>query len=225
VSAVGKNWSAYSLQGKARERNSDAFATLDEADWQAFAVGDGVGSMPASPVASRAAVEAAIAASRVGQLMEAEDVPEAMVAIDRSVADALASDGEAGATTLAFVAIKGGRVLVLSVGDSEVHEISRSGPSFLLHPVDHVPAQPNILLAWLDGHTAYEAHVREIDPGDSLLCLMSDGVPGALSPEAIASVVRDNPVEDAARVLVLAAREAGATDDLTAVVVGPVRNE
>jgi serine/threonine protein phosphatase PrpC len=80
------------------------------------------------------------------------------------------------------------------------------------------------LLAWLDGHTAYEAHVREIELGDSLLCLMSDGVPGALTPETIASLVRDNPVEDAARIVVLAAREAGATDDLTAVVVGSDRN-
>lgn len=218
-SATGANWSAYSLQGKARERNADAFATFDSDGWQAFAVADGVGSLPASPVASRAAVEAVIEAIRSGALSSADSLTSVLSDVDIAVGNALAECEAKGATTLGFVAIKDSGVLGISVGDSEIHLVESAGPSILLHPLDHVPAQRNILLAWIDGEAVYEPHVVAMTLENARLCLMSDGIPGSLSPEDIATTVRSASPEDAARKLVLAARDAGAGDDLTAVVV------
>ena len=219
LAETGDNWSAYSLQGAGRERNSDAFAVFDKDGWQAFAVGDGVGSMPGSPNASRAAVDAVVESLRSGPLVQVDDLQQVMPSVDRSVVQALASSEGPGATTLAFVVVVRGLARLLSVGDSEIHAIPAEGESVLLHPVDHVPAQPNILLAWLDGETSYEAHTHALELENARLCLMTDGIPGALSNDRIAAVVRGSAVRDAAREVVLAARDAGARDDLTAIVV------
>ena len=220
TSASGANWSAYSLQGSRRERNSDAFAVFDRDGLQVFAVGDGVGSLPGSPVASRAAVDAVVSATELGLIdLEPPVFAETLELVKESVSFALHVEELQGATTLALVVLNGDRKLIASVGDSEVHEVAAEGPSALLHSLDHVPSRPNVLLAWIDGQADVELHVASPSAAAEFICLMSDGVPGALSPDEIASIVRRVGIENGGRELVLAARRAGATDDLTAVVV------
>lgn len=228
TSASGENWSAYSLQGAKRERNSDAFAVFDRDGLQVFVVGDGVGSLPGAPVASRVAVDAVISATELGLVDREHPVlAETLDLVNESVRYALAAEELQGATTLAVVVFDRGHKLVASVGDSEIHEVREEGPSTLLHPLDHVPSRPNVLLAWIDGQAEAELHLASPSDAAEFLCLMSDGVPGALSPEEIASVTRQAGADDGGRELVLAARRAGASDDLTAIVVrvAPLRSD
>jgi len=218
TSAVGENWSAYSLQGAGRDRNSDAFAVCDRDGLQVFAIADGVGSMPGSPIASRAAADAIVAATEAG-FLNGLDVTEPLALVDESVALALDDAGLQGGTTLAFVVSAGRQTYLASVGDSEVHGVRELGESVLLHPLDHVPSRPNVLLAWIDGRADYAPHVQEVEQQTSIVCLMSDGIPGTLRADQIAAISRAAPIREAARELVLAARAAGARDDLTAIVV------
>lgn len=187
-----------------------------------FAVADGVGSMPGSPIASQAAVKAVRDAAEEGLFQRRGGLALLLETVNHAVLDALSSlsDGNVrGATTLSVVAVQSGRVLIVSVGDSEVHMVGSSGDSRLQHELDHVPNRPNVLLAWIDGRTAFEPHVVSVAAESETLCLMSDGIPGALSRAEIARVVRNSHIGSAARELVLAARGAGANDDVTAVVV------
>jgi len=189
---------------------------------QVFALGDGVGALPSSPIASRAAVDAVVAAAELGQLDNDLNLDEVLSLVDESVGFAVEESAEKGATTLVALSLSQDSEFVFSVGDSEAHEILANGESRLLHDLDHVPAQPNVLLAWIDGHTPFDVHRRFLSRGESYLCLMSDGVPGSLSNQKVADLVRGNSIATAARALVLAARDAGANDDLTAIVIAPI---
>jgi serine/threonine protein phosphatase PrpC len=105
------------------------------------------------------------------------------------------------------------------MGDSEVIAVNESGPGESLNPVDHLPHQTNVLLAWLDGVETFDAHVKALPALPHRLCLMTDGVAGTLSYERIAELVRSVPPSEAARTLVLEARAAGSRDDATALVI------
>lgn len=225
-SLSGANWSAYSLQGRTRERNSDAFTVFERDGTQVFALADGVGSMPGSPIASSTAVDAMVGAAELGLLDHPLLITETMDLVNEAVGYSLGESGLNGATTLAFAVLEAARpVAVFSVGDSEVHAISGAGDSRLLHELDHVPARPNVLLAWIDGQSSFEAHKATAPADATHLCLMSDGVPAALGTSDIARIIRTKPIADGARELVLAARRAGANDDLTAIVVALASRE
>ena len=58
--ASGHTWSACSVAGTARDRNSDAFAVTECDGRLVVAVADGVGALEGSPSASRSAVHAAV---------------------------------------------------------------------------------------------------------------------------------------------------------------------
>lgn len=188
---------------------------FDRNGTQVFVVADGVGSLPGSPIAARTATEAVIVAAEAGLLADGEW----SAVVDERVCLALDEAGLKGGTTLAFLASTPNGSTVASIGDSEVHTISAVGESHLVNHLDHIPTRPNILLAWVDGRAPYEPHTDSIGDEVEFVCLMSDGVPAALSRCVIADTVRASTITDAARELVLSARSAGALDDLTAIVV------
>lgn len=72
----------------------------------------------------------------------------------------------------------------------------------------------------LDGRTPVEPHVYVLDGTEHLLCLVTDGVTKVVDYAEIGQVVRDAAASGGMGNLLTAARQAGATDDLTAVVVG-----
>ncbi len=204
--------------GPGREVNADAFALNLEGSCLAFAVADGVGALPGSPFASAAA---ALAVIEWAQAKPETPSFEALSAhVTERVGAALRPRSLNGATTLVVALIAGGEVTVASIGDSGALAIPASGPAKPLHKLDHVPSRPNILTAWIDGEAAFEPH-RGTPARDSYaLCLVTDGVSGSLRNEQIADIVRSTPLEDAAALLVKAARAAGSHDDATALVLG-----
>jgi serine/threonine protein phosphatase PrpC len=184
----------------------------------AFAVADGVGALSGSSAASKAAVEAVKqwSANRNGSLLtEVDDLYEE---IDKSVREALAHE-DSGATTLACLLAEESGYLLTAIGDSEILAVSSSGETVLLNELDHLPSRPNVLLAWIDGKTELAPHVAQLNTLPDRLCLLTDGVTKLLEYERIGKLVLEAGVKGAAVALVDAAREAGAQDDLTAVVV------
>ncbi len=215
--AAGSYWSACSAQGAGRVRNADAFAVGDVEDAHFFAVADGVGSLPGSAAASRAAVSAIGHWAREGLL----DADSLIAAVHPAVADALRQAGEEGASTLACAVWRGSDFYLASVGDSEILAVEQSGAATLLHQLDHLPNRPNVLLSWLDGKTPFRPHIMHFDKAPYLLCFLTDGISRVLDYETIATSVRKSDISAAARDLVIAAQEAGAQDDVTAIVLMP----
>lgn len=219
VFQYGDHWSACSIQGANRARNSDALAVCAEGTLRAFAVADGVGTMEGSPVASRAAADAAAAWVRDRRDVLQDDVLSLLATVNYAVGAALHAGGEAGATTLACALVSGHGAIVTTIGDSEALAIGPLGPARRLNDLDHVPGRPNMLLAWIDGEAEFDPHIIALDSMPHRLCLVTDGIVKVLDYRKIATIVRGAPVPTAARSLVEAARAAGATDDVTALVL------
>jgi serine/threonine protein phosphatase PrpC len=218
----GDNWSGCSIQGVARMQNSDAMAVTDSGPCRAFAVADGVGSMEASPTASRTAADTAIAWVRAHADISLEDVPGMLAAVNDAVGSALQGDAGAGATTLACAIVTTDRTIVATIGDSEALAVDLDGPARRLNELDHLPGRPNMLLAWIDGEAEFDPHVIALDVIPHRLCLLTDGVVKVLDYETIAAIIRGASLPDSAQALVMAARDAGASDDVTALVLGGV---
>lgn len=216
----GDDWSACSARGLGRTRNSDALAVSADGPCRAFVVADGAGSLALSPLASETAAAAAAAWVRGRDTVHADDITSFAESVNEAVRVALGgADPGQGATTLACAMIDGDRGVVATVGDSEALAVADDGPAHRLNDLDHVPARPNMLLAWIDGTTAFEPHVIPLDPLPGRLCLVTDGIVKVLDYDAIARLVREAPPAEAARALVLNARQRGASDDVTALVV------
>lgn len=215
----GNYWSACSSRGAQRTRNSDALAVVDSGTCLAFVVADGVGAMEASPLASTVAASAAADWARSRREVVLDDVPSLLTSVNDAVANALRERGEAGATTLACAIIADGSAIVATIGDSEVLAIGPAGAARRLNELDHVPGRPNVLLAWIDGEAEFELHVVALDALPYRMCLVTDGIVKVLDYRRIATIVRRTPPSTAARALVLAAQDLGATDDVTALVL------
>lgn len=217
----GLNWSACTARGAIHDHNSDAFAAAVGGPWVAFAVADGVGSLPRSPAASYAAVRA-VQTFASGLRPGADlDLAEMADLVNGDVHAVVGENAALGATTLVGLLCDpaGGGTLV-TVGDSEVLAVDRQGAAGRLNPLDHMPARPNVLLAWIDGSTLIEPHIICVEQLPWRLCLVTDGIVKALSYERIAEIVRTVPANVAARDLVVAAQLARVRDDVTAVVLG-----
>ena len=215
----GAGWSACSARGSSRTHNSDAVAVDATGECLAFVVADGVGAMAASPAASAAAAGAVVQWVRNRRVVDADDIPDLLASVNEAVGEALRLRGEAGATTLACVILSAGRAIIATVGDSEVLAVGTTGSAERLNELDHVPTRPNMLLAWIDGKETLDPHIIELKALPHLLCLVTDGVVQALDYDRIARVVREREPAEAARALVLSARDRGASDDITALVL------
>jgi serine/threonine protein phosphatase PrpC len=176
--------------------------------------------MPGSPVASEAAVAAVVQWARERRVAGVGDVPGLIASVKKAVAEALQARGEPGATTLACAILYNGGGIVATVGDSEALAVGPTGPAQRLNELDHLPARPNMLLAWIDAEQEPEPHVIELDTLPYRLCLVTDGIAQALDYDRIASLVRGTDPAEAARALVLSAQDHGASDDITALVLG-----
>jgi serine/threonine protein phosphatase PrpC len=216
----GREWSAATLTGPGKEQNADALSVNLKGALLAFAVADGVGAMPTSPVASAIASKAATDWVTARDSFSVPDAKALYAAVTDAIAAGLPDQQKTGATTLVVAVISSGQVIVASLGDTEVLAIGEEGPARSLLPVDHHPQQTNMLLAWLDGVERFDSHALALDALPYRLCLATDGVAGTLSTDEIADILRASPPSQAAVNLVTRARAAGSHDDATAVVIG-----
>lgn len=226
--------------GSVRANNEDYYLVLR--DRGLFLVADGMGGAQAGEHASR------MAADTVAKFMEdhpqlgAETLVHAFEEANRRVMTAASNDLnlEGMGTTLVAALDTGEEVLIASVGDSRayiyengellvitedqtwVHEVGRrlgiDEVSLKNHPMKHV------LTMAIGVSPQLRIHSYALTPqSGTQILLCSDGLHGVVAPEKIAEVLQgEGTLEEKCTELVTAAKEAGAPDNVTAVLLSAV---
>ncbi len=209
-----------------------------------LAVADGMGGHAAGELASSTAI--ATLAELDSEDLSTEDVltalDDALVTSAERIAQFIQADpSRAGmGTTATVIAWRDGRIAVIHVGDSRAYLLRDGELSQLTH--DHTYVQSlvdagritaeearrhpkrNLMLRAIDGNQVPERDlsIREARAGDRYL-LCSDGLCGVVEDAAIAGVLTSVPdLTAAVSALVDLALEAGAPDNVTAVVADVV---
>jgi len=232
--------------GKARPHNEDYVDYSIPSDprqlalkGSIFAVADGMGGHQAGEVASRAAVEAAIAHY---QADTAHDVGTSLIRAFRAANQQLYAQAEGDpekggmGTTLVAAVLLGQKVYVANVGDSRAYLINNRGITQITEDHSWVEEQVragllneeqarrhpqrNLVTRALGSKPAVEVDLfeGEIVAGDTLL-LCSDGLTGRVTDQEIADIVREHPPSEAARRLVALANERGGNDNITVLII------
>lgn len=202
-------------------------------------VADGMGGYAAGEIASRTAVEAVINSyydDLSGDLEES--LTQALLNANRAVIQEASRDSERTGmgTTLALAVLRAGELTVSNVGDARVYLIRNSdmvqlskdhswvaeliaGGKITPEQARHHPMR-NVVTRSLGGRPDVDVEVyprRHLRGGDILL-LCSDGLWGMVPPERIREIAEARPAQAAADALIVAANEAGGTDNITVVV-------
>jgi protein phosphatase len=239
--------------GRVRRVNEDRF--VSDVDLRLFAVADGMGGHQAGEVASQLAIEALTAFIKLSVSDSDLTWPYGIdpnlsfdgnrlrtgicLANRRVFRAAESSDDYAGmGTTLVGLLVNGPQVVIGSVGDSRLYQLSTNGLQQLttddswaakilaqdpsLRP-DEISTHPmrNVLTNVLGARETVDltVHERQLASGDMLL-LCSDGLHGVLSPAAILQVLKSTPsLDDVPRRLIDTALDHGSRDNVTALVV------
>ena len=221
-----------------RKSNEDAFGIDTERGL--FIVADGMGAK--GHVASRVAVEtlteAFVAQPKLDPLMLFDDALSA--AVSRIDAAGVEEDAESMAATIAAVAIRPSGVTVAHVGDSRVYRLRRRRLARLTRDhsvvsdiemtlgvrVESRAAHPmgTILTRALGGggDARPDVHFVDVAAHDRYL-VCSDGLTDSLREADFRPLLARGTPEDAAAALIAGAVEAGARDNVTALVVDVVR--
>lgn len=230
--------------GRERSHNEDYF-DVDSAPGL-WALSDGMGGHQGGEVASRVAVEAAVAywreqterepAAVLTQLAEA--VQQAHAAVRAEAAGRPDLEGMGG--TLVLATLREGHYYLAHVGDSrayllhegELHCLTRDHTvvqtlldAGVINPAQAEMSPHRHILEQALGHGDVKPDVAQgsWEPGD-LLLLCSDGLHDVVSDEAIAELLRRygaDPAQACER-LIAAANEAGGPDNITVIVAaGP----
>ncbi len=228
-------YAALSETGKVREHNEDNF----HADGRIFIVADGMGGHRAGEVASAGAIEEFMRFERENHGMDPlERIKDGVMAANEYLYDkALHNPELEGMGTTFTLALYEGELYIAHVGDSRVYLFRDGGLARLTR--DHslveqmvsegyisrrearVHPQRNVILQALGVSEDLEIDLDSIDliPSDRVL-LCTDGLSGVLEDADMASLL-SKPDEPGAVCsgLIEAARERGATDDMTAVLI------
>lgn len=231
-------WAAATHTGRIRNNNEDAFAP--EASGRGpgpvvLLVADGMGGAVGGEVASRLAVETAIAT-------DGTPADRVVAANRRVVTEAMGDPHLAGmGTTMTLVQLDpGGQAHFAHVGDSRAYRL-RDGQLEMItsdHTVvaEHVAAgrlsyeealthpQRSMLTRVLGINTELEVDEfdLELKEGDRIL-LCSDGLTNMVPDEQIASIMGSRTPEEAVWTLIEEANRAGGHDNITIVVVDVVQ--
>jgi protein phosphatase len=240
--APGLAWALRSHPGRVRTENEDfvgAYAPSDGGDHGAvFVVADGMGGHAAGEVASRLAVEAVLQTwvggnvSRPGQALRSASRSANTAVFAASMDRECRGMG----TTLVTLAIVDGQAFLTNVGDSRAYHV-RSGVCTQL-TVDHSRVGEMLRMRLITAEQAANHPARSmltrslgaeptvqvdlvrsrISPGDAFV-LCSDGLWDLVSRNEIASALAEPTAEQSAQLLVDAALQRGAPDNVTAIVV------
>ncbi|MBT8495927.1 MAG: protein phosphatase 2C domain-containing protein [Deltaproteobacteria bacterium] len=239
----------YSLASDRGPRKSNQDKGLADPKRGLFVVADGMGGYAGGEVASALAVEAvaelitrdhddAESTLPFGYPPDVDPMPGLLDVAFRA-ADERVRERRQGAlsnmgTTMVALLARGSRVALAHVGDSRIYRFDQTGLEQLTR--DHslyeelravgsaVPplteyAYANVITRAIGAESRADLLILDVaEPVTFLLC--SDGLSGALDAETMAEILRSVPAERAADVLVSDALTAGASDNVTALVVG-----
>ena len=234
--------------GRTRGHNEDylghaapeSLQDIQQRGWL-FAVADGVGGQELGEVASRTAVETAVAGFAAAPLGEGHTALLARLVQAANIkvyetGRATGPGGTAMATTLVACALRYDRVTVAHVGDSRCYLI-RHGHAMALTR-DHTVVNDQVRLGVMSAREAAKAETRHIlsrsigldlfvsvdtsehhvMAGDVLL-LCSDGLHGAVSGAEIARTASAGSLTDAARTLIQLANEHDGSDNVSVLLI------
>lgn len=225
---------ARSDRGRVRNNNEDAFAM--DVDAGIFIVCDGMGGAAAGEVASRRTADSVLAALRNKPPVNLSDAIKAANA-DVFAAAKLERDHGGMGTTLVALSFAGETVRVAHVGDSRCYRLRDSrfeqmtnDHSFVAEQVRRglmtqveAASSPmrNVITHAIGTNEHVEADLIEWPVADDDICLLaSDGLTREVSDDDIAGILRAmRDPEDACKVLVAAANEAGGRDNVSCIVV------
>jgi protein phosphatase len=228
-------FAARSDPGLLRERNEDCVGALPERG--VFAVADGMGGHVGGDVASRVAIETALAFLGSVEPLDLDALAQAMALANRAVIEAALQQGLFGmGTTLTLAHVRGEALQIANVGDSRAYLI-RAGRAELLttdqtmvemmiqqgmlrreqarrHPERHVLVQA------LGTQEQVVPELRQIRSasGDRLL-LSTDGLHDQIGDDELLQLVQDADPELCADALVRAANQTGGPDNITVVLI------
>ena len=223
--------------GKVRENNEDSLLTGDGKDETLFAVADGIGGFEAGEVASSLAIDT------LRDLSPGDSLVEAIQEANRRVLDAARENQKHSGMGTTVVAVrfagKDGKPAaeVAHVGDSRAYllrdgdltpltedhslvaELVRSGSLTRAQASEH--PQKNLITRALGAEEEIEVDTNTVFVGDGdRLLLCSDGLSDLVPEDKMASLLSDEPsAESSSQKLLLAALEAGGSDNVTVVVV------
>lgn len=220
--------------GPVRSENQDAWAVVVFADREHLGVvlADGMGGHPGGGAAARLAVDIA-----AGELRGGADPQAALRIANEAVGTLRGEIGGSPGTTLTIALVDAGGAEVAHVGDSRGYLVEGDGATPITEDhswvADEIRAgrletgsersnpRRNILTRALLGDPVqpFATHV-DLEAGTALL-LCSDGLWEPLADSEIGALLTSAVLEDAVSRLGGAALAAGATDNVTAVVVRP----
>lgn len=226
---------AYTAAGMRHSENQDNYYMRYGENGGVFIVADGMGGHAAGDVASSTLIKS------IKETLESygeNDIKQAVsIANDAVYEKAVSKKEYAGmGSTLVMCCIEGKKALIAHIGDSRAYVIEKGKIIFIT--TDHSYVQQLIASGELSENEAKTHQFKNIitravgvqkdtEPDitqiniseDSFILLCSDGVSNVLDDEYIAQTVMENDPAQAAEKLCRDAKEAGSTDDLTAIVI------
>ena len=232
---------AQSDVGRVRTNNEDCCLILPEIGL--YLLADGMGGARAGEMASRLAIDTVAEVVRQSWHRDPQILLSAVEEANRRVLAASNNDPqlEEMGTTLVAVLETNDELAIASVGDSRayllddagfraitedqtwVHEVGRplglDEESLRNHPMRHVLT----MAIGVGGALSIHYYVIRLKPG-ALLLLCSDGLHGVVEPSVIEGILRDNapghePLDYKCSTLIEAAKQAGAPDNVTCVLL------
>lgn len=223
--------------GCVRSNNEDSFRI--EHELGLYLLADGMGGANAGERASELAVEAVAAVFRYTPHRDAQALVKAVETANEQVRELAKNDPqlEGMGTTLVAALDNGDELLIASVGDSRaylwdgdscraitqdqswVNEVGRplglDEASLRTHPLRNVLT----MAIGASPHVVVNRYVIPWMPG-SIALLSSDGLHGVVRPDKLEEILRSpESLQEKCRSCIQAAREAGAPDNVTAVLL------
>jgi PPM family protein phosphatase len=218
-----RNEDAVLVAGWLAQTHDGSLVTMEFAPNPPFvcAVADGMGGHAGGDVASRVALS--VIAQMSPGWRSAEDVSSALEVVNGQVRDAGAGADLGGlGTTVAGLCFLGDMLLAFNVGDSRIYSIS-GGVVEQISVDDSVfdaAGRPtNVITQSLGQQGPVRPHVLTLalQAGTYLMC--SDGISGMMSPDELAAAVQAPDLGACAARLIQTARDNGAEDNLSLIIV------
>jgi protein phosphatase len=221
--------------GLARERNEDLAVALPEQGL--FAIADGMGGHVGGDVASRVAIDAALACLAPGAALDLDALARAIERANRAVLEEAARRELWGmGTTLTLAHVRGAEIQIAHVGDSRAYLLRENRAELLttdqtmvelmvrqgVLPRERARHHPerHVLVQALGTQDAIAPELRRVEasPGTRLL-LSTDGLHDQVGDAALFELGRLGDLQLCAQALVHAANLTGGPDNITVVLV------